>query len=363
MKEIWLKADEGSWEDRKPLITAGLESGVDAILVNEDEIEDLKKLGDVKAAAITKTPEESGADIPLVKKDSRENPDELEDASQVEGGGLYIEIDDKEKERFAAESADKVDNLVAIGEDWKIIPLENLIADIGDETKLVTGADSPEEVVTAFETLEKGSDAVLLDAEEPGEIKETVKKRDQAESEELELVEAEVTNVEQTEMADRVCVDTSSIMEHGEGMLVGSTSKALFFVQAETAESPYVASRPFRVNAGGVHQYIRVPGGETKYLSEIESGTNVQVVDGEGNARKAVVGRAKIEKRPMMLVEAEYEGEKAKALIQNAETIKLGTPEGPKAVTDLEEGDEVKIFFEDVGRHFGKKVEESLVEK
>ncbi|MFB6158436.1 MAG: 3-dehydroquinate synthase II [Candidatus Nanohalobium sp.] len=363
MNRIWLKADKGDWEDRKPLITAGLESGVDAVLVKEDEVEKLKELGDVKAAALTSKPGESSADIPLVKKERTEESETLEELRQVEEGGLYVEIDDKEKERFAASSASEVDKLIAIGEDWKIIPLENLIADIGEDTELVAGANSPEEVVTAFETLEKGSDAVLLDADAPGEIKEAVKKRDEAASEELELVEAEVTNVEQTEMGDRVCVDTSSIMEQGEGMLVGSTSRALFFVQAETAESPYVASRPFRVNAGGVHQYIRVPDGETKYLSEIESGDRVQIIDEDGEARKAVVGRAKIEKRPMMLIEAEYEGEKAKALVQNAETIKLGTPEGPKAVTELEENDEVKIFFEDVGRHFGKKVEESLVEK
>jgi 3-dehydroquinate synthase II len=356
MKEVWLKADEGDWSDRKELITAGLESGVDAVLVKKGEAEKVRELGDVDVAAITDEPQESNADIPLVEEEEK-----IEETST--GAGAYIKISDKEKERFAAETADKVENLVVIGEDWKIIPLENLIADVEDEATLIAGSDSAEEAETAFETLEKGSDGVLLDVDDAGEIKEAIRKRDEAASEQLELVEAEITNVEQTEMADRVCVDTSSIMEHGEGMLIGSTSKALFFVQAETAESPYVNSRPFRVNAGGVHQYIRVPGGKTKYLSEIESGSNVQVIDQDGEARKAVVGRSKIEKRPMMLVEADYEGEKAKALLQNAETIKVATPDGPKAVTDLEEGDKVRIYFEDVGRHFGKKVEESLVEK
>jgi 3-dehydroquinate synthase II len=42
-------------------------------------------------------------------------------------------------------------------------------------------------------------------------------------------------------------------MTLGEGMLVGSQSFALFLVHSESEESPYVAARPFRVNAGGVY--------------------------------------------------------------------------------------------------------------
>lgn len=38
----------------------------------------------------------------------------------------------------------------------------------------------------------------------------------------------------------------------GEGMLVGSFARALFLVHSECAESRYIASRPFRVNAGPV---------------------------------------------------------------------------------------------------------------
>ena len=38
----------------------------------------------------------------------------------------------------------------------------------------------------------------------------------------------------------------------GEGMLVGSFARSLFLVHSECAESRYIASRPFRVNAGPV---------------------------------------------------------------------------------------------------------------
>lgn len=50
----------------------------------------------------------------------------------------------------------------------------------------------------------------------------------------------------------RVCVDLCSNMVPGEGMLVGSFARALFLVHSECAESTYINSRPFRVNAGPV---------------------------------------------------------------------------------------------------------------
>lgn len=43
-----------------------------------------------------------------------------------------------------------------------------------------------------------------------------------------------------------------SLLTMGEGMLVGSFARALFLVHSECAESRYIASRPFRVNAGPV---------------------------------------------------------------------------------------------------------------
>jgi hypothetical protein len=47
-------------------------------------------------------------------------------------------------------------------------------------------------------------------------------------------------------------------MVPGEGMLVGNFARALFLVHSECAESSYIASRPFRVNAGAVHAYVKV---------------------------------------------------------------------------------------------------------
>ncbi|MBD3262327.1 MAG: 3-dehydroquinate synthase II, partial [Candidatus Altiarchaeales archaeon] len=148
------------------------------------------------------------------------------------------------------------------------------------------------------------------------------------------------------------------------GMLVGSQSNALFLVHSETIETEYVAARPFRVNAGPVHAYTRMPDGKTKYLSELSSGEDILAVDKDGTSRSLVVGRLKIERRPLMLVEAEYEGKTVKTLLQNAETILLVNEEGdPVSISKLGEGDKVLAYLEDVGRHFGMKVEETINER
>lgn len=53
-----------------------------------------------------------------------------------------------------------------------------------------------------------------------------------------------------------------------------------------------------------MHAYVGVPGGKTRYLSELEAGKEVLIVDQNGMQRTAIVGRVKIETRPLILVEA-----------------------------------------------------------
>jgi 3-dehydroquinate synthase II len=165
-------------------------------------------------------------------------------------------------------------------------------------------------------------------------------------------------------MGDRVCVDTCSNLGLGEGMLVGNASGSLFLVHAESLENPYVSPRPFRVNAGPVHAYIRVPGNKTKYLGELTAGDEVLVVGHDGRSRWAVVGRAKVESRPLMLVTAEAGGREVATILQNAETIRLTRPGGEAvSIVSLKPGDEVLVALEGGARHFGHQIQESIVEK
>jgi 3-dehydroquinate synthase II len=393
-RAVWVKADDavGDWDDRRARITAALEAGADWVLVDESDIDSVRELGEINVAAFR-----TDGDVTLVddidaetEPEPTETPDAVVVGKDGEGDGTidlptdlsgsadlstlrrsndvergaYVRILGKEYEAFAESAAEEADHTIVVGEDWTIIPLENLIARIGEETDLIAGVTSAEEARTAFETLEIGADAVLLDSDDPDEIRRTVEIRDAADRESLELEYADVLDVEQVGSADRVCVDTGSLLEHDEGLLVGSMARGLVFVHAETAESPYVASRPFRVNAGAVHAYVRTPDGGTKYLSELQSGDEVQIVDTDGNTREAIVGRVKIEKRPMFRIALETEdGDQVETLLQNAETIKVPTSAGRKAVTDLEVGDELLLYYEDTARHFGEAVEESIIEK
>jgi 3-dehydroquinate synthase II len=386
-RQVWLKADDrvGDWETRKRRITAGLEAGVDWVLVDESDVDRVRELGAVNVAAFSNGDvrvmdaeggDRARADRTVVGKDGEGDgtmnlPSDFSGSAdlsvlrQSDGADAgYVHIRGTDYEAFAEQVAHEAEYTIVVGEDWRIIPLENLIARIGEETTLVAGVTSAEEARTAYETLEIGADAVLLDTDDPDEIRETVAVRDELGREQLDLEYAELTAIEQTGAADRVCIDTGSLMEGDEGMLVGSMARGLFFVHAETAESPYVDARPFRVNASAVHAYVRTPEGETAYLSELRSGDEVQIVDTDGYTREAIVGRCKIEKRPMFRVQAETEGgDRVETLLQNAETIKVATSEGRKAVTDLEVGDEVRIYYEDTGRHFGEAVEESIIEQ
>ena len=398
-RAVWVKADDavGDWETRRNRITAALEAGVDWVLIDERDVDRVRELGEIRVAAFR-----TDGDVSLIDVEDAEGehpsgtagagarPDAVVVGKDGEGDGTvdlptdlsgsadlstlrrnsdvdrgaYVRILGEEYEFFAESAAEEADYTIVVGEDWTIIPLENLIARIGDETDLIAGVTTAEEAKTAFETLEIGADAVLLDTDDPDEIRRTVAVRDEAERERLDLEYAEVVGLEQVGSADRVCVDTGNLFEHDEGMLVGSMSRGLVFVHAETADSPYVASRPFRVNAGAVHAYVRTPDGGTKYLSELRSGDEVQVVDTAGNTREAIVGRVKIEKRPMFRVALETaHGDHVETLLQNAETIKVATTDGRTAVTDLAVGDEVLFYYEDTARHFGEAVEESIIEK
>lgn len=374
VKSVWIKADRDAWEDNKPCVTTGLESGADTVFLNSEDIPKVRELGNIKIAAPS-----VDADIVVVGKDSQGDgtsplpadfltSKDIAKAQQLTAEGKtvagYVIIKNKKYEQFAVELGKSCDYLIVIGTDWKVIPLENLIAGLQKiDVEIIAGVRNTQEAKLALETLEHGSDGVLLDTDDLSEIKKVISVRDRSGMEKIPLVKATITKVKPVGMGDRVCVDTASLMILGEGMLIGSQSNGLFLVHSESEESPYVAARPFRVNAGAVHAYIRV-GEKTRYLSELASGDDVLIVDSEGETRPAVIGRVKIERRPLMLVEAEVEGTGIKTLLQNAETIKLVGSDGkPVPVTALKEGDEVMVYFEAAARHFGIKIEETIIEK
>jgi 3-dehydroquinate synthase II len=278
---------------------------------------------------------------------------------------LRITINSKEDENIAVEASElSVDYIIINCQDWRVIPLENLIARTRGKSKLIAEIKNAEDARLVLETLELGTDGVLLITKDLEELKRTVDvvKR---QIPNVSLTSAKISSVRPIGTGARVCVDTCDLMEPGEGMLVGSQSAGLFLVEAEVHENPYVASRPFRVNAGTLSMYTLGPAQNTRYLSELKAGDEVLIVDRNGKVRKTNVGRTKIEFRPLILLEAEIGEEKIKTVLQNAETIRLVTPSGSTPVTALKKGDEVIVYQEAKGgRHFGISVpEEKVIER
>jgi 3-dehydroquinate synthase II len=72
----------------------------------------------------------------------------------------------------------------------------------------------------------------------------------------------------------------------------------------------------------------------------------------------------KIEKRPLLLVEAESGSSKVSLVLQNAETIRLVGVDGEsRSVVELSPGDRVLGCSMEGGRHFGMAVKEHITEK
>jgi 3-dehydroquinate synthase II len=338
-KLIWVRADlPDAPEERKELVTSALEAGLTIIVLREGD-DNLRRLGRFEALTSRDDGIYSGGER-IAAVVTIEGPADLAKASALRG---------------------RVPHLIISARDWKVIPLENLIAEFqGFDTKLLASASTPEEARLFLETMERGADGVVIEAgAEDLQAFHTLAAQTPGE---VVMRTATITAVTPLTTGDRVCVDTCSLLRVGEGLLVGSQSSCLFLVGSEAAESEYVAARPFRVNAGAVHSYVLMANGRTKYLSELKSGEEVLAIDDQGAARKVVVGRAKIERRPLLLVEAEENGKRYTTILQNAETIKLCTPNGPVSVSDLAIGQKVLIRLEEGGRHFGHSIKETILE-
>ncbi|WP_320172432.1 3-dehydroquinate synthase II family protein [Maridesulfovibrio sp.] len=315
----------------KNLVTLALESGVDAVLSDEEYKKDIEALGRVTVVT----------------------PDEMP----------CVAVNEKADEESAVELYKKGKS-VCLQAGWEIIPVENILAQVDS---LALEAESLDRARLAAGVLERGADIIVVTPEGAADLKQIVAELKLSQGK-MELQKAKVTSIEPAGLGHRVCVDTTSMLKKGQGMLTGNSSAFSFLVHAETESNPYVAARPFRVNAGAVHAYAQMPGDRTTYLEELSSGTEVLIVDAQGNTSVAVVGRSKVEVRPMLLITAEVATPNGpiagKVFLQNAETIRVVSSQGePVSVVTLEPGDEILCRIDDAGRHFGMRIKEEIVEE
>jgi len=311
---------------RKKDVTLALESGVDGIVTPREHLAQVQRL-----ACCTVIAEE---DMPSL--------------------ALHV----KEDETLAL-SRMKAGERLVLSRGWQVIPVENLLA---QSDAVAVEAGNMDEALLAAGILERGVHGIVLLPSALPQVKDIVaalKYRQTVQN----LAPAKITGIRHAGLGHRVCVDSLSMLQRGQGLLVGNSSSFTFLVHAETEHNEYVAARPFRINAGAVHAYAIMPGDRTRYLEELRAGDEVLVVNAAGESRLATIGRVKVEVRPMLLIEAETNGQRGAVFLQNAETIRLVTPQGaPVSVVDLRQGDQVLCRLDQAGRHFGMRISEDIKE-
>lgn len=269
-------------------------------------------------------------------------------------------------ERREGRAKDEDLNILIRTEDWRVIPLENLISRVqGKGVHIFAEAKDKADAIMLSGVLEEGVEGVIIEPNDAEELLEYLDAMGLGRYE-IDLIPAAVSSIEIVGLGERSCIDTANLLHQGEGMLLGSFSSFFFLVHAEVAATGFTSPRPFRVNAGGIHNYIMLPDGRTKYLSEIAAGDHVLVVSVEGEGRRAIVGRSKIERRPLALIRAASEQLSGSVILQYAETISLlDRDRKPIPVTSLKVGDTVLVHpvGGPKGRHFGVAIDETIIEK
>jgi len=348
MKELWLRLDPNASDTQKT---------------------ELLKLAEEHFSVVVLTPH----DLPLASglKLRTASTDERSDirlfSTQPKAGYKYPP--DSAIEVVVKDRSDE-DKVLALGEtgiryvlvrcpNWKIIPIENLIARTRNQITLLAEVSSKDEAQLAMQTLELGVDGVVLTAASSRDLEGVGRLLDREQG--IPLIKGRVVNVKQIGQGARVCIDTCELLEPGEGMLVGSQSSGLFLVEAEVHKNPHVEPRPFRVNAGPVSSYVLTPGFKTRYLAELRSGDEILIVNRAGTTRVGHIGRVKIERRPMILVETDADAHIFSLILQNAETVRLISDVASTPVSELKPGDDVLLRVEEGGRHFGTLVADEMV--
>lgn len=305
------------------------------------------------------------ADIVIVDPNAHGDAGELARAHPSVEVGRFVEIVDAPSLEVACQAARTEIWSVLLFRDPTKIPLEIVLA-AADKSKgsIITVVADVEEAEVVFGVLEHGSDGVMMAPKAVGDATAlTVVAETQ--TPDLDLVELEVTGTAHVGMGERACVDTCVHFRQDEGILVGSHSKGMILCVSETHPLPYMATRPFRVNAGAIHSYTLSQDERTHYLSELKAGSKVLAVDVAGRTRVVTVGRVKIESRPLISIDAvAANGQTVNLILQDDWHVRVLGPGGAVLnSTELRPGDKVLGFLPVADRHVGYPIQEFCLEK
>ena len=420
-KELWYDARDLK-ENEKGLIDAAIQRDYKVILMRETN-KNIKFTNRAKRAILVED-KESLKNIPeksivvISKKELVE--DVLALKRQDVEIGFFVNVIDKESMEEAAAVSATFDYVIVEFKDDTNIPLELILAkQQNKKVNVLKIVDSAQDGIVVMGVMESGSDGVILHSKNIEEISELALRRNDMSKKKLNLVEAEIIETKHLGMGERACVDTTSILDEGEGMLVGSTSTGGLLMCAEVYYLPYMNKRPFRVNAGAVHSYLWGPNNVVEYLSDLRAGSKVLAVttDGtarevnvgriktevrpllrvnagavhsylwgpnnvveylsdlragskvlavttDGTAREVNVGRIKTEVRPLLLIKAKVADEEINVIVQDDWHIRLyGADKSVLHVTELKKGTKVLAYVCEPGRHVGVKIDETITER
>jgi len=349
------------------LVSAAAESGIEAVVADPEVDRTVARRADIQWVRFDDASgnADGGGDVRVHAHNGRAAGLIASRLRLGDREGILIEVDNKERldEACAAVRAGLL-TVIRFRDPTKI-PLEIVLA-AGSRrgAKIMTFVSDLDEAGVVMSVLEHGPDGVILTPRSVADV-ESLARLCTPKRPRLALTEFAVTEIANAGTGDRVCVDTCSNFFPDEGLLAGAFGGGFLLCCSETHPLPYMPTRPFRVNAGAVSSYVLSQAERTNYLSELSQGDTVTGVRVNGDTRPLVVGRVKIETRPLLLVKTiGPDGAAASLLLQNDWHVRLLGPGGiVHNITELKPGSAVLGHTAAPSRHVGMAVDEYCLEK
>ncbi|MFD7734417.1 3-dehydroquinate synthase II family protein [Kitasatospora phosalacinea] len=366
MKFAWIDLRSVPADQKDAIVEAALHARIDGIVADSAEVLAVLPPTVTRVLAGGRG-DGDGYDVTLseVVGDSGLADLQQRHRSGGEGVAAHVLVVDEASLSLACQAARTLPYTAVTFRDPTKIPLEIVIA-AADKSpgQLICRAESIEEAKIILDVLEKGSEGLLFAPQSVGEVLELAELL-QVETPPLALTTLTVESIEHSGLGDRVCVDTCSHLHEDEGILVGSYSHGFILCSSETHPLPYMPTRPFRVNAGALQSYVMGVDNRTNYLSELGAGDTVLAVSTSGRTRRVVVGRVKLESRPLLTIKTRAEdGTLVSLAVQDDWHVRvLGPGEAVRNVTELKPGEQLIGYLATDQRHVGWPVGEYCVEK
>ncbi|MCK0175260.1 3-dehydroquinate synthase II family protein [Mycolicibacterium sp. F2034L] len=360
----WIDVRGLSDELRTAVVEAAIHQRVDGIVSDDTSV--LAELPPtIRRILATGAADADPRDVDLILGDSAPAGAFRSGAERRVERGVHVVVSDAATLHDACSVVRQVAWTVLTFTDPTKIPLEIVIAAAENSGgRTITVVDDIQDAEIVKLVLEHGSDGLLLAPTGPDDVA-TLARLVEDRPGHLDLVELTVSSVEHIGMGERACIDTCSLLELDEGCLIGSFATGMFLSCSETHPLPYMPTRPFRWNAGAVHSYVLTPDNRTRYVSELRAGQPILAVRTDGSVREVRIGRVKIERRPLISINATTPGGATiNVIAQDDWHVRLlGPGMTVNNVTELKPGDTLLGYVPTASRHVGLPITEFCDER